>query len=105
MAVNRHPGITMHNLPVGGELMGLVFAVGCAAIFLIGFPSLWYFVAFSAAMGIGVAILLRVVNRHRSERNKPLSILSAPAKPDNLIVLKPGKPWNLLQTSPRPFSA
>jgi hypothetical protein len=45
------------------------------------------------------------MNRHRSERNKPLSILSAPAKPDNLVVLKPGKPWNLLQASPRPFSA
>ncbi len=84
--------------------MGLLFAVGCAAIFLLGFPSLWYFVAFSAAMGIGVAVLLRVVNRHRSERNKPLSILSAPAKHDNLVVFKPVKPWKLLPVSPRPFS-
>jgi hypothetical protein len=103
----------MHKLPVGGGFVGLVFAVGCALIFVIGFPSLWYFVALSAALGIGVAILLRLASRRSSDRNKPLSILSAPAKPatkESLVVLKPGKPGNLFRTLlfqalPKTFSA
>jgi len=75
MAEKWHSGITMHKLTVGPGLMGLLFAVGCAAIFIIGLPALWTFVAFSAALGLGVALLLRFISRHRSERAKPLSIL------------------------------
>jgi len=70
----------MHKLPVGGGFIGLVFAVGSALIFILGFPTLWYFVAFAFALGVGVAILLRFVRRHQSESNKPLSILSSSAK-------------------------
>ena len=72
----RHPGITMHKLPVGGGFAGLVFAAGSAVIFLLGLPSLWYFVAFSAALGVGIAAMFRLVSDGRSERSKPLSILS-----------------------------
>jgi hypothetical protein len=71
-----HPGITMHKLPVGGGFAGLVFAAGSALIFLLGLPSLWYFVAFSAALGVGIAVVFRLINKGRSERLKPLSILS-----------------------------
>lgn len=78
MAEKRHPGITMHKLSFGGGLMGLVFAVGSALIFVLGFPTLWYFVALAAALGIGVAALLRFYNEGRSDRDKPLSILSVP---------------------------
>src|ERR1700747_2948762 len=76
MAEKRHPGITMHKLSFGGGFVGLLFAVGSALIFVIGFPTLWYFVALAFALGIGIAVLLRVVSKSRSERNKPLSILA-----------------------------
>jgi hypothetical protein len=76
---DRHPGITMHKLPVGGGFAGLVFAVGSALIFVLGLPSLWYFVAFSALLGVGIAGIFRLVNRRRSERMKPLSIVATDA--------------------------
>lgn len=78
MAEKRHPGITMHKLSFGGGLMGLVFAVGSALIFVLGFPTLWYFVALAAALGVGIAVLLRFFHEGRSDRDKPLSILSVP---------------------------
>jgi len=76
MSEKRHPGITMHKFTVGPGFVGLVFTVGCALIFLFGLPALWWFLAFSAALGLAVALVLRKVNRYRSERSKPLSILS-----------------------------
>jgi hypothetical protein len=75
MAANRHPGITMHKLSFGGGFVGLLFAAGSALIFVLGFPTLWYFVAFAFALGIGIAILLKLASRWRSDRNKPLSIV------------------------------
>jgi hypothetical protein len=113
MAAERHPGISMHKLPVGGGFVGLVFAAGCVLIFVLGFPSLWYFVALSAAFGIGVAVFLQLVSGRRSGRNKALSILAVPPQPtkkERLVLLKPGKPepgkpGNLFQTLPKPFSA
>jgi hypothetical protein len=76
MAEKRHPGITMHKLSFGGGFVGLLFAAGSALIFVLGFPTLWYFVALAFALGIGFAVLLRIVSKGRSERNKPLSILA-----------------------------
>lgn len=78
MTNKPHPGITMHKLTVGGEFAGLVFAVGTVLIFVFGLPALWYFVAFSLAFGVGIAILLHVLNVGGENRRKPLSILSAP---------------------------
>jgi hypothetical protein len=75
MAEKQHPGINMHKLPVGGGFIGLLFAAGSALIFVLGFPTLWYFVAFSAGLGVGIALLFRVVNSRRSDAGKPLSIL------------------------------
>jgi hypothetical protein len=80
MTENQHPGINMHKLPVGGGFVGLVFAAGSALIFLLGLPALWYFVVFSAALGLGVALLLRFVNARRADAAKPLSIVSAMEK-------------------------
>ena len=77
MAEKWHSGITMHKLTVGPGIMGLLFADGCALIFVIGLPALWTFVAFSAALGLGIALLLRIISRNRSERSKPLSILES----------------------------
>src|ERR1700741_34009 len=76
MAEKRHPGITMHKLSFGGGFVGLLFAAGSALIFLLGFPTLWYFVALAFALGIGVAIFLRLFNRRNEIRNKPLSIMA-----------------------------
>ncbi len=75
MAEKWHSGITMHKLTVGPGIMGLLFAVGCALIFVIGLPALWSFVALSAALGLGIALMFRTIGRRRSERLKPLSIL------------------------------
>ena len=77
MAEKWHSGITMHKLTVGPGFMGFVFAIGCALIFIIGLPALWTFVAFSAALGLGIAVLLRITSQNRSEGAKPLSILEA----------------------------
>lgn len=72
---DRHPGITMHKLPVGGGFIGILFAIGSSVIFILGFPTLWYFVVLTFALGVAIAIFLRIASRYRSERNKPLSIL------------------------------
>lgn len=77
MSENGHPGINMHKLPVGGGIMGILFAVGSAVIFILGFPTLWYFVAFSTGLGIAIAVLIRFVHQRRSDRSRPLSILTA----------------------------
>jgi len=100
MAGDRHPGITMHKLPVGGGFIGAVFAIGCSLIFVIGFPTLWYFVALAFGLGIAVALLLHLMASRSSDRNKPLSILAADR---NETVPRPqqcDKPRNLLQFSP-----
>lgn len=77
MAEKWHSGITLHKLTVGPGIMGLLFAVGCALIFVIGLPALWSFVALSSALGLAIAFFFRLVSRHRSDRHKPLSIFEA----------------------------
>lgn len=84
----RHPGITMHKLPVGGGFAGLLFAVGSAVIFILGLPSLWYFVAFSAALGVGLAVIFRLLSSRRSERMKPLSIVVTNATDESAALSK-----------------
>ena len=103
MAEKWHSGITMHKLTVGPGIMGLVFAVGCALIFVIGLPALWSFVAFSAALGLGVALLLRTIYRRRADRMKPLSILQVSQKPESERVRKQGSDTFSAQSlSPQP---
>jgi hypothetical protein len=76
MAEKWHSGITMHRLSFGGGFMGLLFAAGSALVFLLGFPTLWYFVALAAALGVAVALFFKATSNWRSERNKPLSIMT-----------------------------
>ena len=80
MTEKRHPGISMHKFTVGAGFEGLLFTIGCSLIFVIGLPALWSFVAFGVALGIGVAIFLRLTSTSRSERMKPPSILSSAEK-------------------------
>jgi hypothetical protein len=100
MAQKWHSGITMHKLSFGGGFIGFVFASGSALIFVLGFPTLWYFVALAFVLGLAIAGLLRAGNQWRSNRNRPLSILTAkeerhPARPPEA-----GKDQPLLQTLP-----
>ena len=101
MPANRHPGITMHKISFGGGFIGLLFAAGSALIFILGFPTLWYFVAFALGLGIIIAALLHVFARHASDRNRPLSILHVPAQKDALVFPKETKfPPQFLHASP-----
>jgi|GEM_PF-5667609 len=102
MAMNRHPGITMHKLSFGDGFAGLVFTAGTALIFLFGLPALWYFVAFAVALGIGIAILLKLINRSRSDHDRPLSILTAVEKTNTPIHQSRDRQ---LQLSVKPVSA
>lgn len=104
MPTNRHPGINMHKLSFGDGFAGLVFTLGTALIFLFGLPALWYFVALAFGLGIGIAIFLRLMNRSRAERNKPLSILTTS---EEMPHSEPGhkKKRQLFQIYPRIASA
>lgn len=99
MAEDKHPGINMHKIPVGGGFVGLLFAAGSALIFVLGFPTLWYFVALAFLLGIGIAALLRYVNEGRSHTNKPLSILTTEEKTTQPAA-RHDRRSNLLQVSP-----
>lgn len=80
MTDKQHPGITMHKISFGGGFVGLLFAAGSALIFVLGFPTLWYFVALAFALGLAIALFLKVVNNWRTKRNQPLSILTIAAE-------------------------
>lgn len=89
MAENRHPGITMHKLTFGSGFVGLLFTVGCSLIFVLGFPTLWYFVAFSALLGVAIAMILRLSSRRHSDRMTPLSIFPATSVVRNPVLPQP----------------
>jgi hypothetical protein len=100
MAENRHPGINMHKLPVGGGFVGFLFAGGCSLIFVLGFPTLWFFVALALALGVVVALFLKVRNNRRADRSKPLSILAAPEELENSRDSQPEQKPPCFQTLP-----
>jgi hypothetical protein len=105
MAADRHPGITMHKLSFGGGFIGLVFAAGSALIFILGFPTLWYFVALAFALGLGIAVVLRLASGKMSDHNKPLSILGVPEKTEIEASRRPENSPHLFQQSPIPVSS
>jgi len=61
----RHPGISMHKIPVGAGIAGLVFTVGSMAVFLIGIPALRYFLGLGLVLWLGIAIVLHLTDRSR----------------------------------------
>jgi hypothetical protein len=65
-----HRGIDMHRLPVGGDLPGLVFAVGTALIFLIALPALWDVVVGALAVGLVIAAVLQIVHDRPDQSQK-----------------------------------
>lgn len=101
MPEGRHPGINMHKLPVGGGFVGILFAIGSAVIFIIGFPTLWYFVALAFAFGIAIAVVLKIASHRLSDRSKPLSILAVAEKSARPTPAKAAKNnGNLFHTAP-----
>jgi hypothetical protein len=82
MSEKRHPGINMHKISFGGGFIGLLFAAGSALIFVLGFPTLWYFVALAVALGLAVALVLRLVHSRTGDRGRPLSIVNTSENSD-----------------------
>jgi hypothetical protein len=105
MSEDRHPGINMHKLPVGGGFIGILFALGSAVIFILGFPTLWYFVAFSAGLGIAIAALIRFFHQSRSDHNKPLSILTVEKSRERVNKVTARNNGNLFHATARPTAA
>lgn len=56
----RHPGISIHRIAVGGGIMGALFAIGSALIFVVGVPLGPWFLLGSILVGIVVAVALYV---------------------------------------------
>jgi hypothetical protein len=68
-----HRGITMHRLPVGGDFPGLLFAVGCALIFLLAIPALWCVLVGAVAVGVFIAGVLQIIRHsHESRPNEKI---------------------------------
>jgi len=69
---NEHPEhphlvISMHRVSVGGDLHGLVFAVGSVLIFLLAIPALWYVVGGALVVGLVIAAVLQLVHKKPDE--------------------------------------
>ena len=75
MDKSPHRGITMHQMPVGGNIPGVIFAVGSALIFLLAIPALWYVVVAAFAAGLVIAAILQIV--HRKPADSPTLSLKA----------------------------
>ena len=65
-----HRGITMHQLPVGGNFPGFVFAVGSALIFLLAIPALWFVLIAALVVGLIAATVLQMTHKDPSESSR-----------------------------------
>jgi hypothetical protein len=62
-----HPGINFSNMPVGGDVGGLIFVVGSVGAVIIGLPYLGWFFGGALAGGLLIAAaLVRWPRRGRS---------------------------------------
>ena len=57
--VSRHPGITIHKMPIAGSVGGFIFAVGIIVLALVGLPFAKWFVLGAVILGFGVVGILR----------------------------------------------
>jgi hypothetical protein len=62
---SRNPQIDSAKIPIGGNVIGAIVALGSMGIFLIGLPVLWYAFPVAIAVGCGVALAFRLV-RHKT---------------------------------------
>ena len=73
-----HLGITMHQLPIGGNFPGVVFAMGSALIFLLAIPALWYFMMSALVIGLLMAAALQIARNKKPRMSHPRIL--APAR-------------------------
>ena len=73
--MERHPGISMHHIAVGGGIMGAVFTVGTCLIFFVGVVQVRWFLLFSLPLGLCIAALLYVWHKR-----KPVEVTGADDK-------------------------
>jgi hypothetical protein len=57
--VSRHPGITMHKIPVAGSVGGFIFAVGIVVLAVVGLPFAKWFLLDAVILGVLVVGGLR----------------------------------------------
>ena len=60
--LRRHPGISMHKIPVAG-VGGTIFAVGIIVLALLGLPIAKWFLAGAVILGVGVVGSLRLFRK------------------------------------------
>lgn len=72
-----HRGITMHQLPVGGNFPGFIFAAGSALMFLLAIPALWYITLGALVVGLLIAAALQIARNDQS-RTPRSRILARP---------------------------
>ena len=61
--INRHPGITIHKMPVAGSVGGFIFAVGIIVLAVVGLPFAKWFVLGAVILGFGVVGVLRLFRK------------------------------------------
>ena len=57
-----HPQINMSKLTVGSDIGGILFAVGCMLIALIGIPTIRYLFPFAVLFGLAIALVLHFIH-------------------------------------------
>ena len=50
--VSRHPGITIHKMPVAGTVGGFIFAVGIVVLAVVGLPFAKWFLLGAVILGL-----------------------------------------------------
>jgi hypothetical protein len=68
-----HRGVTMHELPVGANVPGLVFAIGSVLVFLLAVPALGYVIAAAAIIGVLISAVLQLFYRHHTNETERLT--------------------------------
>jgi UDP-N-acetylmuramyl pentapeptide phosphotransferase/UDP-N-acetylglucosamine-1-phosphate transferase len=63
---SRHPGITVHKIPVAG-VGGLLLTIGIVVVALIGLPIAKWFLAGAVILGVGVVGILRLFRKLRPQ--------------------------------------
>lgn len=57
--------INVAHVEVGGGVTGFIFTVGIIYIFLVGVPSLWWFLVGAMVLGVFISIALQLFHGHR----------------------------------------
>jgi len=68
-----HRGVTMHEMPVGANVPGIVFAIGSVLIFLLAIPALWYVIVAAAIVGLLISAFLQFFYRNGPDETERLT--------------------------------